>query len=55
MYQDRTVIPSRVQAQMSLRTVPDQNLHQIASSVENHLNSAFEALQSPNSFKVEIK
>jgi len=50
----RTVIPSHIKAKVSLRIVPDQNLHQIATSVENYLVPAFEALQSPNSFKLSV-
>ncbi|KAF8746635.1 Zn-dependent exopeptidase, partial [Rhizoctonia solani] len=49
-----TVIPSSVKAKVSIRIVPDQDTEEIATSLVNHVNNAFEELQSPNVLKVQI-
>ncbi|QRW20092.1 Gly-Xaa carboxypeptidase [Rhizoctonia solani] len=49
-----TVIPSSVKAKVSIRIVPDQDTDEIATSLVNHVNNAFEELQSPNVLKVQI-
>lgn len=51
---DRTVIPSGVKAQVSIRIVPDQELSQIASSLEEHVRTSFKRLQSPNTLNVGL-
>ncbi|KAF9568808.1 glutathione degradosome [Agrocybe pediades] len=50
-----TVIPGTVSAQLSLRLVPDQNLETIVKSLREYLQASFDALQSPNELKIEVK
>lgn len=51
---DATVIPGTVNAQVSVRIVPDQDLETIAASLCKHLRASFHQLQSPNHLKVDI-
>jgi len=49
---DSTVIPGKVNAQISLRIVPDQDLETIIKSLQDYLESSFKQLNSPNTLKV---
>lgn len=49
---DSTVIPSTVKAQVSVRIVPDQDLHTITESLKDHLRHEFDSFESPNDLKV---
>ncbi|PVF99923.1 Zn-dependent exopeptidase [Serendipita vermifera] len=51
---NRTVIPSNVSTQLSIRIVPDQDLSQIAASLEQHLRDSFDKLTSPNQLKITV-
>jgi di- and tripeptidase len=48
------VIPGSVRARLSLRIVPDQDLEDIATSLIHHLETAFEAMTSPNRLDIRI-
>jgi di- and tripeptidase len=50
-----TVIPGRVDAQISLRIVPDQSLETIVKSLRDYLNKSFASLQSSNSLEINVK
>lgn len=50
-----TVIPSTVKSHISIRIVPDQKMDVIVESLQTHLKSAFETLQSPNKLQVTIE
>ncbi|KAF5315326.1 hypothetical protein D9619_006998 [Psilocybe cf. subviscida] len=50
-----TVIPGRVDAQISLRVVPDQDLETIVQSLCDYLNQSFAGLQSSNSLEINVK
>ncbi|KAG6845113.1 hypothetical protein H0H87_000540 [Tephrocybe sp. NHM501043] len=50
-----TVIPALVKSQVSMRIVPDQDLNTIVKALITYLESSFEALQSPNKFKVKVE
>ncbi|KAH9480318.1 putative di- and tripeptidase DUG2 [Psilocybe cubensis] len=50
-----TIIPSKVNAQLSLRLVPDQSLEDIVKSLREHLQSSFNNLRSPNKLTVNVK
>lgn len=49
---DATVIPSSVQAKISLRIVPDQDLAIIVKSLKERLQSFFDGMNSPNKLSV---
>ncbi|CED83759.1 Metalloexopeptidases [Phaffia rhodozyma] len=49
-----TVIPSQVQASVSFRIVPDQDLESIASNIVQFLQSSFSSLQSLNHIDIKI-
>lgn len=51
---NRTVIPSSVATQLSVRIVPDQDLSQIAENLKEHIEDSFKKLNSPNNLKVSI-
>lgn len=51
-YLDRTVIPSSVKTQLSVRIVPDQDLAQIAVGLEQYIREIFANLKSPNTLNV---
>jgi len=51
---DATVIPGTVEAQFSLRIVPDQDLDTIVESLKKYIQISFNRLQSPNSLKVVL-
>ncbi len=49
-----TVIPSTVEASISIRIVPDQSLQTITSSLVNHLITSFKQLSSSNELSVTV-
>ncbi|KAG8907880.1 hypothetical protein FRB99_001739 [Tulasnella sp. 403] len=49
-----TIIPSRVRAKISLRTVPDQITDEIVKSMEAYIQSTFSDLSSPNTLNCDI-
>ncbi|QRV92322.1 Gly-Xaa carboxypeptidase [Ceratobasidium sp. AG-Ba] len=49
-----TVIPSSVKAKVSIRVVPDQDTDEIATSLVQHIKTAFAELKSPNILNVQI-
>ncbi|CAL1713399.1 unnamed protein product [Somion occarium] len=49
-----TVIPSTVQARLSLRIVPDQDVEEICASLQDHLKSKFGDMQSRNTLEINI-
>ena len=51
---DSTVIPGKVEAQISLRIVPDQDLDTIVQSLRDHLQKSFDDLHSPNTLQVRL-
>ncbi len=44
----KTVIPHRVIGKVSIRTVPDQDPHELVELFKKHLEDAFSSLKSPN-------
>lgn len=52
MHVDSTVIPGKVETQISLRIVPDQALDDVVRSLHEHLEKSFEDLRTPNTLKV---
>ncbi|KAF9485857.1 glutathione degradosome [Pholiota conissans] len=49
-----TVIPGKVEAQISLRIVPDQDLDTIVQSLRDHLQKSFDDLHSPNTLQISV-
>ncbi|KAF8967066.1 hypothetical protein BDZ97DRAFT_1804996 [Flammula alnicola] len=49
-----TVIPGTVEAQLSLRIVPDQDLDTIVKSLREHLQTTFDNLHSPNTLQITV-
>lgn len=52
---NKTVIPRRVNADIAMRLVPDQDLDTISCSLISYCQSTFDALGSPNTLKVTVK
>lgn len=52
---NKTVIPRRVNADIAMRLVPDQDLDTIVSSLISYCHSTFDALGSPNTLEVTVK
>lgn len=51
---NKTVIPSRVTADVSLRIVPDQELSAVVASLTAYCRAVFGGLGSPNTFDVTV-
>ncbi|WVF72590.1 hypothetical protein IAT40_007408 [Kwoniella sp. CBS 6097] len=51
---NKTVIPKRVCADISMRIVPDQQLDEIVRTLKQFCTSTFEDLGSPNSFEIQV-
>ncbi|KAL7423602.1 hypothetical protein Q5752_001183 [Cryptotrichosporon argae] len=51
---NKTVIPRRVSADISMRIVPDQDLDTIVSSLKAYCQETFDALGSPNQFDIAV-
>ncbi|OCF30670.1 di- and tripeptidase [Kwoniella heveanensis BCC8398] len=51
---NKTVIPKRVCADISMRIVPDQKLDEIVRKLKEFCTSTFEDLGSPNSFEIQV-
>ncbi|KDQ11164.1 hypothetical protein BOTBODRAFT_35706 [Botryobasidium botryosum FD-172 SS1] len=49
-----TVIPGSVEAEVSIRIVPDQDLETIANGLRDHVRSTFDKFNSPNKLEVSI-
>ncbi|KJA17478.1 hypothetical protein HYPSUDRAFT_146481 [Hypholoma sublateritium FD-334 SS-4] len=49
-----TVIPGKVEAQISLRIVPDQGLDDIVRFLHEHLQKSFDDLRTPNTLKINV-
>ncbi|KAK6910687.1 hypothetical protein I203_104719 [Kwoniella mangroviensis CBS 8507] len=51
---NKTVIPKKVSADISMRIVPDQQLEDIVSDLKDYCKKVFEELDSPHSFEIQV-
>lgn len=51
---NKTVIPKRVTADISMRLVPDQDLKIIVAGLKKHCQEMFDELKSANKFEVSL-
>lgn len=52
---NKTVIPKRVTADISMRLVPDQDLKVIVAGLKRHCQETFDELKSANTFEVSYE
>ncbi|WVW85829.1 hypothetical protein I302_107867 [Kwoniella bestiolae CBS 10118] len=51
---NKTVIPKKVSADISMRIVPDQQLEVIVEDLKKYCKEVFEGLGSPHSFEIQV-
>ncbi|WWC63076.1 uncharacterized protein I303_105675 [Kwoniella dejecticola CBS 10117] len=51
---NKTVIPKKVSADISMRIVPDQQLDDIVRDLKQYSKTVFKGLGSPNSFEIQV-
>ncbi|WRT68195.1 uncharacterized protein IL334_005170 [Kwoniella shivajii] len=51
---NKTVIPKKVKADISMRIVPDQQLEEIVKTLKDYCKQLFDGLGSPNAFQIEV-
>ncbi|EIW67391.1 hypothetical protein TREMEDRAFT_33704, partial [Tremella mesenterica DSM 1558] len=51
---NKTVIPKRVSADISLRIVPDQSREEVVETLKEYCRKTFESLKSPNHFEITV-